>query len=48
MGSSYLFGLALYTLRIPERFMPGKFDIFVIIIVILRDTVINGGIVLSF
>lgn len=29
MGSSYLFGLALYTLRIPERFYPGKFDIFV-------------------
>ncbi|CAD8100957.1 unnamed protein product [Paramecium sonneborni] len=28
MGSSYLFGLALYTLRIPERFLPGKFDIF--------------------
>jgi adiponectin receptor len=30
MGTSYLGGLAIYTLRIPERFFPGKFDIIVI------------------
>lgn len=36
MGSSYLFGLALYTLRIPERFFPGKFDILVILLIIFN------------
>lgn len=30
MGSSYLGGLAIYVTRVPERFFPGKFDIFVI------------------
>lgn len=48
MGSSYLFGLALYTLRIPERFFPGKFDILVILFIIFRDTVTNGGTFLCF
>lgn len=48
MGSSYLFGLALYTLRIPERFFPGKFDILVLLFIIFRDIVINGGTVLYF
>lgn len=31
MGLSYLGGLAIYVLRVPERFYPGKFDIIVII-----------------
>jgi len=48
MGSSYLFGLSLYTLRIPERFKPGKFDIYVNYLNQHRDIVINGGIVLYF
>lgn len=30
MGSSYIGGLVIYTLRIPERFKPGKFDLIVI------------------
>jgi len=29
MGGSYLGGLAIYVLRIPERFKPGKFDLIV-------------------
>lgn len=31
MGASYLGGLAIYVLRIPERFKPGKFDLIVLI-----------------
>ena len=27
MGATYIFGATLYVLRIPERFFPGKFDI---------------------
>ena len=28
MGSLYLIGAFLYAFRIPERYLPGKFDIF--------------------
>lgn len=47
MGTSYLGGLAIYTLRIPERFFPGKFDIIVIIFSLSklhRDIAIKSGI----
>ena len=40
MGTSYLGGLAIYTLRIPERFFPGKFDI--IVITSLLITIYSG------
>ena len=27
MGATYLIGLAIYTIRCPERYQPGKYDI---------------------
>ena len=30
MGACYLIGLAIYVYQCPERFYPGKFDIWVI------------------
>ena len=29
MGSFYLFGVVIYVTKIPEKFNPGKFDIWV-------------------
>jgi hypothetical protein len=50
MGASYLGGLVFYVFRIPERFRPGKFDIIVIMLIILliRAKVIRFGTALFF